>query len=112
VILTLHCIIRGCYDETLIPLDYKDNGQITDDTLYELLVDGFRKGVYATFLIDCCHSGSVLDLPHVFTANSKSNGTKKVRSGGGSEGRKRRPAGAKKKKERPASTPPEGCTIS
>jgi hypothetical protein len=55
----------------LIPLDYKDNGQITDDTLYELLVDGFKKGVYVTFLIDCCHSGSVLDLPFEFTANGK-----------------------------------------
>lgn len=59
------------FDETLIPLDYKDNGQITDDTLYELLVDGFKKGVYVTFLIDCCHSGSVLDLPFEFTANGK-----------------------------------------
>ena len=52
-------------------MDYKKSGQITDDTLYELLVNGFKKGVYVTFLIDCCHSGSVLDLPFVFTADGK-----------------------------------------
>lgn len=58
-------------DETLIPLDYKKNGQIIDDVLYKILCKGFRKGVYCTFLMDCCHSGSVLDLPFVFTADGK-----------------------------------------
>jgi hypothetical protein len=91
----------------LIPLDYKKNGQITDDTLYELLVGGFKKGVYVTCLIDCCHSGSVLDLPHVFTANAKSSG-KKVQSGG-KQGKGTAVKKKKKKEVRPRAL--ADCTI-
>ena len=68
---TYSCVVADGMDETLIPLDYKKKGQITDDVLYEILVKGFKKGVYATFLIDCCHSGSVMDLPFVYTPDKK-----------------------------------------
>lgn len=59
------------YDETLIPLDYQSAGQIRDDTLFKDLVGKLREGVFATSIMDCCHSGSVLDLPYVFVADGE-----------------------------------------
>lgn len=57
------------YDETLCPVDYEDSGQITDDDLFKLLVHPMATGVTATCLMDCCHSGTVLDLPYRFVAD-------------------------------------------
>ena len=51
-------------DETIIPLDYEKEGQIVDDQLHEILVAGLPQGVRLTAIMDCCHSGSVLDLPY------------------------------------------------
>lgn len=64
------------YDETLVPLDYAEAGQITDDTLYTSLVGPMRRGVTVTAVMDCCHSGTVLDLPFQFKADGKSTGMK------------------------------------
>lgn len=60
------------YDETLVPVDYQTAGQIRDDLLYKNLVGGFKEGVFCTFVMDCCHSGSVLDLPFQFQADGES----------------------------------------
>lgn len=57
------------FDETLIPVDFASAGQIVDDDILELLVKPMRKGVTTTVLIDCCHSGTVMDLPYTFGAN-------------------------------------------
>lgn len=57
------------YDETLIPVDFQQTGQITDDELFRTLVHPMAEGVTATCLMDCCHSGTVLDLPYRFTAD-------------------------------------------
>ena len=59
------------YDETLVPLDYNSAGQIRDDDLYKILVRPLKEGVYATCIMDCCHSGTVLDLPYVFYADGE-----------------------------------------
>lgn len=61
------------YDETLVPLDYQSNGQIRDDDLFTKLVGAFPAGVNVTFVMDCCHSGSVLDLPYQFKADGESD---------------------------------------
>ena len=53
----------------MVPLDYDTAGQIRDDDLYKVLVAGLKEGVFATFIMDCCHSGSVLDLPFNFVAD-------------------------------------------
>ena len=50
-------------------MDYQSAGQIRDDDLYKDLVGGFKAGVFVTFVMDCCHSGSVLDLPFQFQAD-------------------------------------------
>jgi len=57
------------FDETLIPLDFKRTGQIRDDDLFKILVVPMKAGVTLTCLFDCCHSGTVLDLPYNFQAD-------------------------------------------
>jgi len=54
------------FDETLVPVDFERCGQIRDDYLYQKLVCPMKAGVTMTCLFDCCHSGTVLDLPYVF----------------------------------------------
>lgn len=57
------------YDETLIPLDFKEKGMIVDDDILDILVKPMPAGVTCTVLMDCCHSGTVLDLPYRFSAD-------------------------------------------
>lgn len=45
------------YDETMIPVDFKTQGQIRDDDLLRILVRPLKEGVLMTCLMDCCHSG-------------------------------------------------------
>jgi hypothetical protein len=59
------------YDETLIPVDYQSAGQIRDDLVYSELVGRMPEGSTLTCLMDCCHSGSVLDLPYTFKADGE-----------------------------------------
>lgn len=59
------------YDETLIPVDYKSAGQIRDDAVFSELVSRMPKGSTMTCLMDCCHSGSILDLPYIFKADGQ-----------------------------------------
>ena len=51
--------------ETLLPLDFKQNGQITDDELNHRLVKPLPQGVKLHAIIDSCHSGSMLNLPYI-----------------------------------------------
>lgn len=60
------------YDETIIPVDYGTYGQIRDDVLYKKLIGSMRSGVNLTCVMDCCHSGTVLDLPYKYVANGSS----------------------------------------
>lgn len=59
------------YDETLIPVDFQSAGQIRDDTIFVELVGNMPKGSTLTCLMDCCHSGSILDLPYTFKADGE-----------------------------------------
>lgn len=52
------------YDETIIPVDYFRAGQIVDDVINFDLVRKMKKGVLVTAMMDCCHSGTILDLPY------------------------------------------------
>lgn len=61
---------RKDYDETLYPLDHQDSGLINDLNLYKNFVQPMTAGVTVTALMDCCHSGSVLDLPYAFQPTS------------------------------------------
>jgi len=48
-------------DETLVPLDYETNGMIIDDEIKGLLQCLSTKS-QLTAVLDCCHSGSGMDL--------------------------------------------------
>ena len=54
------------FDEILYPLDHQVSGQIRDFNLYRHFVQPMPAGVTVTAVMDCCHSGSVLDLPYAF----------------------------------------------
>eukprot|EP01006_Ploeotia_vitrea_P031740 TRINITY_DN64043_c0_g1_i2.p1 TRINITY_DN64043_c0_g1~~TRINITY_DN64043_c0_g1_i2.p1 ORF type:complete len:519 (+),score=64.46 TRINITY_DN64043_c0_g1_i2:16-1572(+) len=59
-------------DEAIVPLDFKAvnaKEMITDDLLFKSLVKPLPKGVLLTVIMDCCHSGTILDLPFVYRAN-------------------------------------------
>ena len=58
------------YDETFVPLDFKEAGQIVDDDIFDILVRPMPAGVTMTVIVDCCHSGTILDLPFSFAANN------------------------------------------
>ena len=46
-------------------------GQIRDDDILKRLVIPMARGVFATCVMDCCHSGTVMDLPYVFQADGQ-----------------------------------------
>ena len=54
------------YDETIYPVDHAHAGQITDFSLYRHFVQPMRAGVQVTVVMDCCHCGTVLELPYSF----------------------------------------------
>jgi hypothetical protein len=55
-------------DEALVPLDYETAGIIVDDDIYEMVAGRLADGVRLTAVLDCCHSGTLMDLPYMFTA--------------------------------------------
>lgn len=67
-------------DSVLVPLDYSENGAITDDWLYSNLVSVLPEGVTCWAFTDCCHSGTMLDLQFNLQCNSVYKKSKKVPS--------------------------------
>jgi hypothetical protein len=55
------------YVETLIPVDYEKNGPVLADELYKDLVCAMPSKVTFTCVMDCCHGGSVIHLPYLYT---------------------------------------------
>ena len=53
-------------DEALVPLDYRTQGLIRDDTLYQILVKALPDDCNLFCIIDACHSGTALDLPYLY----------------------------------------------
>jgi hypothetical protein len=57
------------YDEVLVPCDYKKNGVITDDWLYDNLASKVTGGITLWGFTDCCHSGTICDLKYNMVPN-------------------------------------------
>jgi len=60
------------YDETILPMDHKTAGQIVDDTIFDIMVKPLPAHVRLTAVMDCCHSGTGMDLPYIHLAGSDS----------------------------------------
>ncbi|KAB5549511.1 metacaspase-1 [Coniochaeta sp. 2T2.1] len=54
-------------DEVIYPVDYKTAGHIVDDEIHFHVVKPLRAGVRLTAIFDSCHSGSVMDLPYIYS---------------------------------------------
>lgn len=55
------------YDDVIYPVDYSQVGFIVDDQLHDIMIRPLLPGVRLTALMDCCHSGTGLDLPYVYS---------------------------------------------
>jgi hypothetical protein len=55
------------FDEALLPIDFMIGGEISDDEIFRLLIIPLPKNVVVTALFDCCHSGTILDLPFEYS---------------------------------------------
>ena len=66
------------YDEILVPIDCDINGFIPDDFIYEQFVKKINNSLCKLiFVMDCCHSGSIIDLPYQYKlTNNKYKKTK------------------------------------
>lgn len=55
------------YDEVIYPVDFRQNGHITDDEMHRIMVRQLQGGVRLTAIFDSCHSGTALDLPYIYS---------------------------------------------
>lgn len=55
------------FDSCVYPLDFETNGPIIDDEMHDLMVKPLPAGCRLMALFDCCHSGTALDLPFVYS---------------------------------------------
>jgi len=53
-------------DEVLCPTDYDSAGFLVDDEIFDLIVTPLESGVKLTIILDCCHSGTAVDLPFIW----------------------------------------------
>lgn len=60
-------------DDTIVPVDYETNGMIDSDTLHRHLVSRLAEGSTLFIVLDCCHSGSALELPYVYRSDEDGN---------------------------------------
>lgn len=57
---------RDGLDEVICPLDYPTNGFIKDDYLKKEFVDKLNSNVKLVMLMDCCNSGTIVDLKYEY----------------------------------------------
>ncbi|KAI8596422.1 caspase domain-containing protein [Dissophora ornata] len=67
-------------DDCIFPMDHEENGVIIDDDLHSMLVRGLPVSVRLTVVFDCCHSGSALDLPYIYTSTGYIRGSNALTS--------------------------------
>lgn len=60
-------------DDTIVPVDYGNNGPIDSGTLHRALVSKLAHNSNLFVVFDCCHSGSALELPYVYRTDDNGN---------------------------------------
>lgn len=64
-------------DQLMVPVDYLKNGFIKDDELLDII----KNSKCRTMIIaDCCHSGTIFDLPFSFQYNDEENIMKEIKN--------------------------------
>lgn len=58
-------------DEAILPCDWEEAGHILDQEINQNLVTKLDEGVKLLCVIDCCHSGTAIDLPYTMDLSSK-----------------------------------------
>ncbi|KAK4846719.1 hypothetical protein QYF36_021234 [Acer negundo] len=58
-------------DESICPLDFVTEGKILDNYINSTIVGPLKKGVTLHAIVDACHSGTILDLSHVYNLTTK-----------------------------------------
>jgi hypothetical protein len=61
----------GGMDNTIVPVDFEQRGQISSTVLHERLVTCMAAECTLFVIMDCCHSGSALELPFVYRSDSE-----------------------------------------
>jgi hypothetical protein len=51
------------YNEAIVPVDVDRAGLIVDDELHDVIFDNLKPGAKIRSIFDCCHSGTIFDLP-------------------------------------------------
>jgi hypothetical protein len=59
--------------DTICPVDFATGGQIDSDLLHEHLVSNLPPNSTLFVILDCCHSGSALELPFVYRSDDEGN---------------------------------------
>ena len=59
--------------DTICPVDFETGGQIDSDTLHQHLVSRMPPNSTLFAILDCCHSGSALELPYVYKSDDEGN---------------------------------------
>ncbi|CAA9961095.1 hypothetical protein P3342_006673 [Pyrenophora teres f. teres] len=58
-------------DASIVPVDFEQRGQISSTILHEHLVTRMASDCTLFVIMDCCHSGSALELPYVYRSDSE-----------------------------------------
>jgi metacaspase-1 len=59
--------------DTICPVDFQENGQLDSDILHQHLVKALPSNSSLFVILDCCHSGSALELPLVYKGDDDGN---------------------------------------
>ncbi|THU76334.1 hypothetical protein K435DRAFT_705051 [Dendrothele bispora CBS 962.96] len=61
-------------DSVIYPVDFRKRGHIVDDEMHRIMVKNLPPGCRLTALFDSCYSGTMLDLPFIYSIQGKLKG--------------------------------------
>ncbi|KAF2095838.1 peptidase C14 [Rhizodiscina lignyota] len=60
-------------DDSIVPVDFEERGQISSTVLHEHLATRLAPRSTLFIIMDCCHSGSAVELPYVYRSDADGN---------------------------------------